>query len=74
LEETRAREKRGHGVPGRSLDAPATEDGPPLEIADARATLPDAWFDRERVLAVMDRALTAAKAELRFLIEALAQG
>ena len=57
------RAKRGGGAVPESLDAPAMEGGPALELHDAGATVPDAWFDRQWALAVMDRALSAVGAE-----------
>jgi RNA polymerase sigma factor (sigma-70 family) len=55
--------KRGGGVEPASLDAPLDETGVVMDMADARASAPDEWFDREWALAIMDRALTALKAE-----------
>jgi RNA polymerase sigma factor (sigma-70 family) len=59
------REKRGAGVVAESLDAPAPDGAPALEIPDAAASVPDTWFDREWALTVMDRALTALANEFK---------
>jgi len=59
------REKRGSGAALESLDSPAIEGAPSFDVADARAAVPDAWFDREWALAVMDRALNAVEAEFK---------
>lgn len=56
------REKRGGGVAPEPLEA-STDTSPGLDVADPAALPPDAWFDREWALAVMDRALTALAAE-----------
>ncbi len=55
--------KRGGGVAAESLDAPVTEDGAPVDLPDAGATVPDAWFDRQWALAVMERALNVVATE-----------
>jgi RNA polymerase sigma factor (sigma-70 family) len=59
------REKRGSGVAPESLDMPALEGASGLDVADKGATVPDAWFDREWALAVMDRALNALETEFK---------
>lgn len=57
------RQKRGGGAVPASLDAPVTDEGATLELPDAGAEVPDAWFDRQWALAVMERALAAVEAE-----------
>lgn len=57
------RQKRGGGATVESLDASASEDGAPREWPDDHARTPDAWFDRQWALAIMDRALTAVATE-----------
>jgi RNA polymerase sigma-70 factor (ECF subfamily) len=59
------REKRGAGLIPESLDAPAEDGEPLLQVPDRRADMPDAWFDRAWALTVMDRALSALAAEFR---------
>lgn len=59
------RAKRGGGLTPESLDAPGPEDAPSLEVTDAGASTPDAWFDRAWALAVMDRALNIVEMEFR---------
>jgi RNA polymerase sigma factor (sigma-70 family) len=59
------REKRGGGVAPESLDTPAPEEGPALQVTDAAASVPDTWFDREWALTLMERALTALEQEFR---------
>jgi RNA polymerase sigma-70 factor (ECF subfamily) len=58
------RRKRGGGIALDSLDA-ADETGASasLHVADFTATVPDAFFDREWALTVMDRALAALQKE-----------
>lgn len=56
-------QKRGGGVAAESLDAPVTADGAPPDLPDPGAAVPDAWFDRQWALAVMERALSAVAAE-----------
>jgi RNA polymerase sigma factor (sigma-70 family) len=57
------RERRGGGALPDSLDAPGSEGAPPLDVADANAAVPDAWFDRQWALTVMDRALSTVENE-----------
>ena len=57
------REKRGGGALPESLDAPRAEDAPPLDVPDANTPVPDAWFDREWALTLMDHALSAVENE-----------
>lgn len=57
------RQKRGGGAVPESLDADVIGDGTPAELPDAGATVPDAWFDRQWALALMDRALNAVAVE-----------
>lgn len=59
------RDKRGGGAVPESLDASPVESVPLLQVADAGATVPDAWFDREWALAVMEHALNAVEAEFK---------
>jgi RNA polymerase sigma factor (sigma-70 family) len=55
--------KRGGGATPESLDARVTGEETPVELPDVGATVPDAWFDRQWALALMDRALTAVATE-----------
>ena len=56
--------KRGGGVTAESLDAPATDDEQAsLQIADTSLPAPEAFFDREWALAVIDRALVVIENE-----------
>jgi RNA polymerase sigma factor (sigma-70 family) len=57
------RQKRGGGAMPSSLDAPVTDEGATLDLPDTGAEVPDAWFDRQWALAVMERALVAVEAE-----------
>jgi len=57
------RQKCGSGATLESLAAFATEDGAVSEPPDPGATVPDAWFDREWALAVMDCALNVVATE-----------
>lgn len=57
------RQRRGGGAAPESLDAPVTENGTTLELPDARATVPDAWFDRQWALTVINRALNTVADE-----------
>ncbi len=59
------RAKRGGGVTLESLDAPATDDLPPREIAAPVTASLDTGFDREWALTLMARALTALEAEFQ---------
>jgi RNA polymerase sigma factor (sigma-70 family) len=59
----RLREKRGSGAVPESLDIAPTEDGSARELADQIGTVPDAWFDRQWALTVMERALAAVEKE-----------
>ncbi len=54
--------KRGAGAPHEPL-APGTDTSPGLEIPDMTALPPDAVFDREWAVHVLERALTALQAE-----------
>lgn len=51
------REKRGGGAAHESL-SPPTDTSPGLEVADTAAVPPDAAFDREWALTVLERAFT----------------
>jgi RNA polymerase sigma factor (sigma-70 family) len=64
LRDGERREKRGGGIAPEPL-APATDTSPGFEVPDPAGRPPDAWFDREWALAVMDRALAALAAEFR---------
>jgi RNA polymerase sigma-70 factor (ECF subfamily) len=57
--------KRGGGRAIQSLDAPRDEAdrGGPLEVADPDGFPPDAFFDRQWALAVLDQALAVLRAE-----------
>lgn len=55
--------KRGGGRTPESLEASEAGEGSPIEWADLGATVPDAWFDRQWALALMDRALNLVAAE-----------
>lgn len=55
------REKRGGDVVHESLDAPASEDSPGLQIADPSAEFPDKQFDREWAHAIMARSLSVVQ-------------
>jgi RNA polymerase sigma factor (sigma-70 family) len=57
------RDKRGGHAAHESLDGSANDDAPALQVADARADVPDTWFDRQWALAVMARTLTAVENE-----------
>jgi RNA polymerase sigma-70 factor (ECF subfamily) len=57
-----AREKRGGGAEHAPLGQ-GTDTSPGVDVADAGAASPDAEFDREWALAVVERALTALQAE-----------
>jgi RNA polymerase sigma-70 factor (ECF subfamily) len=54
--------KRGGGVTIESIDAPGTGTSPGPRIAAPAPGVPDAWFDREWALAVMDRGLRSVEA------------
>jgi RNA polymerase sigma-70 factor (ECF subfamily) len=54
--------KRGGGVMIESIDAPGTDTSPGMQIAAPAPAVPDACFDREWALAVMDRGLKAVEA------------
>lgn len=61
------RQKRGGGVVVESMvvesiEADGTETSPGLQIHDSSVTVPDAYFDREWALAVMDRGLLTVQA------------
>jgi RNA polymerase sigma-70 factor (ECF subfamily) len=56
--------KRGGGTPLESLDLPASNDSSPgFQIADARAEIPDTFFDRQWAFAILERAFTQLAAE-----------
>ena len=57
------REKRGGGgVTIESIESAGTDTSPGLQIAAPAAAFPDACFDREWALAVMDRSLQTVQA------------
>ncbi len=65
LAERRAWEQRQkRGTRPESLSA-GTDTSPGCEVPDPAGCPPDAWFDREWALAVMDRALARLAAEFR---------
>lgn len=55
--------KRGGGAIIESIDSAGTDTSPGLQIADSSVSAPDAWFDREWALAVMDRSLQRVQAD-----------
>ena len=55
--------KRGGGIAVESLDVTADEDTGSLQVADTTQPLPDAFFDHQWALAVIDRAMTALEQE-----------
>lgn len=55
------REKRGGDAVIESLDAPAAEGSPGLQIPDPSGEMSDKHFDREWAHALMDRSLTAVQ-------------
>jgi len=57
------REKRGGGATIESLEASGTETSPGLQVADPSAAIPDAWFDRDWALSVMERGLSAVQSD-----------
>jgi RNA polymerase sigma-70 factor (ECF subfamily) len=57
------RQKRGGGAIIESIDSAGTDTSPGFQIADPSAAAPDAWFDREWALAVMDRGLQRVQAD-----------
>jgi DNA-directed RNA polymerase specialized sigma24 family protein len=57
-----AREKRDGGV-GHVAIGPGTDTSPGIDPADGRSPSPDAMFDREWALVIIDRALAALEAE-----------
>lgn len=62
--ERERRQKRGGGVIPEQLES-STDTSPGLTVADPAGPPPDAWFDRDWALAVMDRALKALESEFR---------
>jgi RNA polymerase sigma-70 factor (ECF subfamily) len=58
------RQKRGGGAVIDSIESGGTDTSPGMQIADASATVPDAWFDRQWALAVMERGLMCVQSEL----------
>jgi RNA polymerase sigma-70 factor (ECF subfamily) len=56
------RQKRGGDVVIESIETGGTDTSPGIPIPDPSGQVPDAWFDREWALAVMDRGLTAVQA------------
>src|SRR5262249_41564442 len=55
--------KRGGGMEVASLDATDDDDTASLQVADTASPLPDAVFDRQWALAVIDRAMTILERE-----------
>ena len=60
--ERAGRQKRGGGAESISLDA-GTDTSPGLELLERYTLPPDAWFDRQWALAILDRALAALASE-----------
>jgi RNA polymerase sigma-70 factor (ECF subfamily) len=56
------RQKRGGDAVIVSIESGGTDTSPGIPISDPAATVPDAWFDRDWALAVMDRGLAAVQA------------
>lgn len=56
------RQKRGHGFAHEPI-APSTDTSPGLEIADPSTRTPDAEFDREWALTLIERALASLSGE-----------
>jgi len=56
------REKRGGGALVESIESGGTETCPGMQIPDPAATVPDAYFDHQWALAVMDRGLKTVQA------------
>jgi DNA-directed RNA polymerase specialized sigma24 family protein len=65
------REKRGGGLTPEPLD-PGTASAPGLDPADALTLPPDAAFDRQWALTVLDRTLAALEAEMQGRAEVFA--
>ncbi len=59
------REKRGGGAVVESIEASGSETSPGLQMHDSSATVPDAYFDREWALALMDRGFVTVQAAYR---------
>lgn len=57
-----SREKRGGGAQTVSLDE-GTDTSPGIVVADANALAPDAFFDRQWALALIERAIVALEKE-----------
>jgi RNA polymerase sigma-70 factor (ECF subfamily) len=55
--------KRGGGIEVESLDVNEADDTGSLQVADTASPLPDACFDRQWALAVIDRAMKALEQE-----------
>ena len=51
-----SRQKRGGDARHQSIDEPANETSPGLQLADPTSSIPDTYFDQEWALALMDRA------------------
>lgn len=58
-----ARQKRGGGAIIESIDSADSDTSPGIQIADPAAAMPDAWFDREWALAVMERGIQRVQAD-----------
>jgi len=65
------REKRGGGLVPEPLD-PGTASAPGLDPADVRTLPPDAAFDRQWALTLLDRTLAALEAEMQDRAEVFA--
>jgi RNA polymerase sigma-70 factor (ECF subfamily) len=59
------RQKRGGGAVVESIEGGGSETSPGLQIRDLSAIVPDAYFDLEWALAVMDRGLATVEAAYR---------
>jgi len=59
------RQKRGGGAVVESIEGGGSETSPGLQIRDMSAIVPDAYFDLEWALAVMDRGLATVEAAYR---------
>ncbi len=58
------RQKRGGGAVHESIESGGSETSPGLQLPNPSAGVPDAYFDREWALAVMERGLATVQAAL----------
>ncbi|MEQ1751680.1 MAG: ECF-type sigma factor, partial [Prosthecobacter sp.] len=56
--------KRGGGVEHTELDSPGSTSAPGLQMADSHMTAPDAAFDRQWAISLLDSALRDLEAEM----------